>query len=160
MSDTDLIDLYKWLHILAAMALAGGFVMEGISGPLVAKAKTVGEVRAFSRLMYISETYLSIPAAIIVLGFGYATAGKENRDMSETWLILAQVLFYGIVALALIILRPAANKLHKLAEATPDGPVTPEITAMVKQPLPAIVGMITSVMFVAIVFLMVFQPGS
>jgi phosphoglycerol transferase MdoB-like AlkP superfamily enzyme len=156
----DLVHIYKFFHVLSVIALGGGFVLEALCGPMVAKAKSVGEVRAYARLMYVSENFLSLPAALFIAGFGYATAGKENLDMGATWLILAQVLFYGIVALALVFLRPAANKLHKLAEAAPDGPVTPEIIAQVKQPLAAMVGMATSLMFVIIIYLMVVKPGS
>jgi uncharacterized membrane protein len=159
MSDYDFARLFKMLHVLAVIALGGGFVLEAMCGPLVAKARSVGEVRAFARLMYISENVLSIPAVLFIAGFGYATAGREHIDMNTTWLVIAQVLFYGIVILAIVFLRTAANKLHKLAQATPDGPVTPEIIAQVKQPLPAIIGMVTSVMFVAIVYLMVVKPA-
>ena len=159
MSDYDFARLFKLLHVLAVMALASGFVLEAMCGPLVARARSMGEVRAYARLMYISENFLSLPAALLIAGFGYATAGREHIDMNTTWLVIAQVLFYAIVALAIIFLRPAANKLHKLAQATPDGPVTPEIVAQVKQPMAMIVGMLTSVMFVAIVYLMVAKPA-
>src|SRR4051812_27922756 len=159
MNDYDFYRLFKLLHILSVMALGGGFVLEAICGPLVAKAKTVGEVRAFARLMFISENYLSIPAAILIAGFGYATAGRAHIDMDVTWLAIGQALFYIIVVLAIAFLRPAANRLHKLAQAAPDGPVTPEITAQLQKPLAMIVGITTSVMFVCIAYLMVVKPA-
>jgi uncharacterized membrane protein len=156
----DLTLTYKTLHILAAFVLGGGFVLEAIAGPLVARAKTVGEVRAYARMMHVSETYLSPPAALILLGFGYATAGRAKFEFSDTWLTLAQVLFYALVALALVFLRPAAAKLNKLAQAAPDGPVTQEIRDQIASPIPKIVGPITSIMFIVIVYLMVWKPGA
>jgi len=134
-------------------------VLEAIAGPLVERAKTVGEVRAYARMMYVSETYLSIPAALLVAGFGYATAGKMDLDLSKFWITLAQVLFYGLLILAIVFLRPAAAKLHKLAEATPDGPVTQEITAQLKKPVAMIVGPLVTIMFIVIIYLMVSKPG-
>jgi uncharacterized membrane protein len=125
----------------------------------VAKSQTVQETRAYARLLYISENYLSIPAAIAIAVFGYATADRFNYDLGATWLLLGQILFYVIVILGLGILRPAAKELYRLTREAPDGPITPEITSQLSQALPAIAGMITSVLFVFIVYLMVAKPG-
>jgi uncharacterized membrane protein len=159
MDSYDLYRLYKTLHVISVVVLGGGFVLEAIAGPLVARAKTVGEVRAFARMMHFSETYLSLPAALFVAGFGYATAAKIDLDFSMTWISLAQVLFYGIVILAIFILRPAASKLHKMAEAAPDGPITAELTAQIKKPLAAAIGGLVTLMFIVIIYLMVSKPG-
>src|SRR6266536_2240930 len=129
MSDFDWYRLFKTLHVFAVVALGGGFVLEGISGPLVARARSVQEVRAYARLIYVSENFLSIPAAIALAVFGYATANKADLSLSMTWLALGQVLFYAIVVLAVIFLRPAANRLHRLAQAAPEGPVPSDLAA-------------------------------
>ena len=159
MDTYDLYRLYKTLHVIAVVVLGGGFVLEAIAGPLIERAKTVGEIRAYARMMYFSETYLSIPAAILVAGFGYATAAKIDLDFSLFWITLAQVLFYGLVILAIVFLRPAAGKLLKLAEAAPDGPVTPEIDAYRRGRLPMVIGMVVTLMFIVIIYLMVSKPG-
>ena len=159
MDTYDLYRLYKTLHVIAVVVLGGGFVLEAIAGPLVARAKTVGEVRAYARMMHFSETYLSLPAALFVAGFGYATAARMDLDLSEFWITLAQVLFYGLAILAVVFLRPAASRLLKLAEAAPDGPVTPEITAQLKRPLPMVIGPVVTLMFIVIIYLMVSKPG-
>ena len=156
----DLALVYKTLHIIAAIVLGGGFVLEAIAGPLVARATTVGEVRAYSRMMHISESFLSPVAALILVGFGYATASRAHFEFSETWLTLAQVLFYAIAGLAIVFLRPAAAKLYKLALAAPDGPVTPEIRDQIASPLPKIIGPITTVMVLVVIYLMVWKPGA
>jgi uncharacterized membrane protein len=159
MDTYDLYRLYKTLHVIAVVVLGGGFVIEAVAGPLVARAKTVGEVRAYARMMHMSETYLSLPAALFVAGFGYATASKIDLDYSQFWIGLSQALFYGLAILAIVFLRPAAAKLHKLAEAAPDGPVTPELTAQLKRPLPMVIGPLVTFMFVIVIYLMVSKPG-
>jgi uncharacterized membrane protein len=159
MDTYDLFRLYKTLHVIAVVVLGGGFVLEAIAGPLVDRAKTVGEVRAYARMMYFSETYLSLPAALFVAGFGYATASKLDLDYSKFWIALSQVLFYGLAILAVVFLRPAASKLLKLAEAAPDGPVTPEIRALLDKRLPMVIGMIVTLMFIVVIYLMVSKPG-
>src|SRR5438094_9054124 len=133
MSDFDWYRLFKPLHVRAAVALGGGFVLEGISGPLVARARTVQELRAYARLIYISENFLSIPAAFAIAIFGYATANKAGYNLDMTWLAAGQILFYLIVVLAIAFLRPAANRLYRLALAATDGPLSPELTEQIKK---------------------------
>lgn len=158
MDDFDLYRLFKTLHVIAAVVIGGGGIMEGIIGPLLSRLPTVQEVRAYARLLYISENYLSIPAAIFIAVFGYLTADRAGYDIEETWLALAQGLFYLLVIIGLLVLRPAANELYRLTKEAPDGPVTPEITAQLRKPLPAILGALTGPIFIFIIYLMVAKP--
>jgi uncharacterized membrane protein len=157
--DFDLYRIFKTLHVISVVLLGGGFVLEGIVGMLVAKVRTVQEARIYATLLYVSENFLSIPAAIALAVFGYLTADKLNVDLDVTWLAIAQVLFYGLVILALAFLRPAANSLYRLTKEAPDGPLTPEVTAQLLSRVPTIVGPVVSVMFVAIIYLMVAKPA-
>jgi uncharacterized membrane protein len=158
MDDFDVYRLTKTLHVIAVVILGGGGIMESVIGPIVAKAPSVQEVRAYARLLYISENYLSIPAAIAIAVFGYITADRAGYDLDTTWLLLGQVLFYVIVALGLGILRPAAGRLYRLAKDAPDGPVTPELVEQLQKPLPVIAGAATGILFIAIIYLMVARP--
>jgi uncharacterized membrane protein len=143
---------------MAVVVLGGGAIMESIVGPIVAKARSVQDVRAYALLLYISENYLSIPAAIAIAVFGYLTADRLDIALDTTWLLLGQLLFYAIVLIALAVLRPAAKRLYRLANEAPDGPVTPEIVAQLQQPLPAIAGAATGILFFVIIYLMVAKP--
>ena len=158
MDDFDWYRLFKTLHVVVAMLLGGGFVLEAIVGVLVTRVRTVQEARAYSLLLYISENYLSPAAAVAIAVFGYATADRFGYDLDVTWLLLGQVMFYGIAVLAIVFLRTAAKQLYKLTREAPDGPLTPEIAAQLKKPAAAIVGPITSVMFVFTIYLMVARP--
>jgi uncharacterized membrane protein len=159
MDDFDLYRLFKTLHVIAVIVLGGGFVLEGIVGALLPRVKTVQEARAYARLLYISENMLSLPAAIGIAVFGYAAADRIGYDLDLTWLLLGQVLFYAIAVLAIAVLRPAANRLYAMTLAAPDGPLTSEITAQMANVGPKIVGPVTTVMFVAIVYFMVSKPN-
>jgi len=89
--------------------------------------------------------------------FGYLAADRIGFDLDVTWLLLGQILFYAIVALA--VLRPAANRLYRLTQEAPDGPLTGEIEAHMKRLGPMLVGPVTTVLFIAIVYLMVSKPN-
>jgi uncharacterized membrane protein len=125
--DFDLYRLFKTLHVIAVILLGGGFVLEGIVGSLLPRVKTVQEARAYALLLYVSENFLSIPAAIAIAVFGYLTADRAGYDLDVTWLLLGQVLFYAIAVLAIAVLRPNANRLYRMTQAAPDGPLTAEI---------------------------------
>jgi uncharacterized membrane protein len=157
--DFDLYRLFKTLHVIAVVILGGGFVLEGIVGSLLPRVKTVQEARAYALLLYVSENFLSIPAAIAIAVFGYLTADRAGYDLDVTWLLLGQVLFYAIAVLAIAVLRPAANRLYRMTQAAPDGPLTAEIAALMEGIGPKVVGPVTTVMFVAIVYLMVSRPN-
>lgn len=158
MDDFDLYRLFKTLHVISVVILGGGGIMEGIIGPILARTSSVQEVRAYARLLYISENYLSIPAAIAIAVFGYLTADRLGVDLDTTWLLLGQLLFYAIVVIGLGVLRPAANDLYRVTKSAPDGPVTPEIADRLSKPLPAAMGALTGILFVAIIYLMVAKP--
>lgn len=159
MDDFDLYRLFKTLHVIAVIVLGGGFVLEGIVGSLLPKVTTVQEARAYALLLYISENFLSIPAAIILAVFGYLAADRIGYELDVTWLLLGQIGFYAIAVLALAVLRPASNRLYKMTREAPDGPLTAEITAHMKNVGPMIVGPATTVIFVAIIYLMVAKPN-
>jgi uncharacterized membrane protein len=159
MDDFDFYRLFKTLHVIFVVLLGGGFVLEALAGALVARARTVQEVRAFARMIYISENYLSIAAAIGLAVFGYLTADRLDLNLGTTWIALGQILFYTLVVLAVVFLRPAANELHRLAQSEADGPLTPAISAQLKKPQSAIVGLTTSVIFIFIIYLMVSKPA-
>ncbi len=159
MDDLDLYELFKTLHVISVVLLGGGFVLEGITGALVPRSKTMQEVRAYARLLYISENFLSLPAAISIAVFGYLTANRIGYNLDLTWLLLGQILFYAIAVLAVAFLRPAANRLYRLAREAPDGALTPEIRDQMRSSVPPIVGGVTTVMFVAIIYLMVVRPA-
>jgi hypothetical protein len=61
--------------------------------------------------------------------------------------------------LAIAVLRPAANRLYRMTQAAPDGPLTAEIAALMEGVGPKVVGPVATVMFVAIVYLMVSRPN-
>jgi uncharacterized membrane protein len=159
MDDFDLYRLFKTLHVIAVIVLGGGFVLEAIVGILVARVRTVQEARICAQLLHFSESYLSPAAAVGIAVSGYATADRFGYSLDVTWLLLGQVMFYAIAVLAIVFLRTAAKRLYTLTREAPDGPLTPEIAAQLKKPAAAIVGPITSVMFVFAIYLMVAKPG-
>jgi len=123
------------------------------------KAKSVQELRAYTKLSRIAENYIILPAIFLAMGFGYATAGRLHIDLDTPWLLVAQVLTLIALALGVFYLRTAALTIDRIARETPDGPVPDAVLQHMKNPGPPIVGATLTIVFVFIVYLMVFKPN-
>jgi hypothetical protein len=159
MDDFDFYRLYKTLHVLAVMLMAGGIAIESVIGPLMAKAPSVQELRAYARLSRMAGMFLIAPGALFTAGFGYATAGRGDIDVDETWLLISQVIFYIAVFVGIGFLMQASRQLWNHVKDLPDGPVPAAVRSEAANPLPAILGGMLTIGFIFIVYLMVAQPA-
>ncbi len=160
MDEIDFFRLYKTLHVLAVALLAGGITIETVVGPLMARATTVQELRAFTRVSRIAENFCILPGLLLAIGFGYAMTGNDfGPELNVTWLLLSQILAFVALVLAVGYLRTASLKIDRRARETPDGAVPEELRRNLKNPGPPIVGAVLTVIFVFIIYLMVVQPA-
>ena len=81
MDDFDLNRLFKTLYVISVVVLDGTFLLEGVVGAIVARARRVAEAQAYARLLFISKNYTGFPAAVAVAVFGYLTADRLNIDL-------------------------------------------------------------------------------
>jgi hypothetical protein len=159
MDDFDFYRLYKTLHVLSVILLAGGVGIESVIGPLMARATSVQELRAYARLSRIAELYIMLPAFLLIAGFGYATAGRINLDIDTTWLLIAQIVFYAAVVISVGYLMQVSLGLWRKVKDLPDGPVPAALARELANPLPGLMGALLTVALVFIVYLMVAKPS-
>jgi uncharacterized membrane protein len=159
MSDLDFVRLFKTLHVLSVALLAGGITVETLIGPMLARATSTQELKTLTRLSRVTELFVVLPAAVLIPAFGYATAGKDNIDLGRTWILIAQVLFFIAAAISIAYLARASLRLEARVRGLPDGPIPEEVAKDLKNPLPAILGALLTVVFIFIVYLMVAQPN-
>lgn len=130
-------------------------------GPLVHAATTAargvrtgnGTATAYSARMLKIYSYASV--LVIIVGFGLMSAkrhGKTVAEFSDVWIWLSVLLWLVAVALVLAVIVPALERATKLiAEQQSVVSLTGRVAAA---------GGIVGLIFAAIVFLMVYQPGS
>jgi fucose 4-O-acetylase-like acetyltransferase len=147
-----------------------------VIGPLVWAATTAGRgVRkgdgaATASSARILRIYAYVSVLVVAVGFGlmsqkdkpsglrryadYAPAPKSQRiaDFGDTWIWLSLVLWALAVALVLLVIVPTLDRATKLIAAE-ESVVT--LTARV-----AAAGGVVGLLFVAIVVLMAYKPGS
>ncbi len=160
MDEFDLYRMYKTLHLLAVVLLAGGITIETVVGPLMVRATTVQELRAFTRLSKIAENFCILPGLFLAIGFGYAMTGNDfGPDLDTTWVLLGQILAFVALAVSIGYLRTASLRIDGRARQAPDGPVPDELRREMKNSGPPIVGAVLTFIFVLLIYLMVVKPA-
>jgi uncharacterized membrane protein len=91
--------------------------------------------------------------------FGYATAGKGDWDLGMTWLILGQVLFYIAAAMGVGFLARASFQLNSRVKDLAGDAIPEDVQRDLKNPLLPIGGAVNTLLFIAIVVVMVTKPG-
>jgi uncharacterized membrane protein len=149
-----MFELMTVLHILAAI-----FVI----GPLVHAVTTSGralrrnDAAAAGSAARMTRIYAYASVAVVVFGFGLMSAtspytGRNVAEFSETWIWLSVLLWLVGAVLALVVTAPA---LATAADRISAGTALDSIKGRVLGS-----GMAVAAIFVVIVVLMVYRPGS
>jgi len=156
---------WLFLHILAAIIAFGPTFAFPLIGPMIGKEPMHGNFGL--RIMEILEDRLVIPFALSmpVSGVGIIVAGPIY--LGQPWLLIGITLYLVAITFSLTVLRPATVKLIHMTEhppamaagpgAAPAGP-PPEMQKLVRRT--QVGGMFTTALFLLIMIMMVFRPGS
>lgn len=143
--------------LLAFHLLTAIFVI----GPLVAVTTTAGRgVRrldaaqtAMSARLARSYAYASL--LVVLLGFGLMSSKRHGRtvaDFGDTWIWLSALLWLVALVLTLGAVVPALERVTEMiGKQEPVASLTARIAA---------VGGVVGLIFAAVIFLMVYRPGS
>jgi hypothetical protein len=155
----DAIELWKFGHIAAMFAAVSIFVGQGLLEGAVARS---GDVRALRRVLAAEDRFAPIGGGILLLGvvLGFVTAIVGDLDLTQAWLVIGYVLTAIIFVNAFAYHIPTANKLKALAAASLDDEPSPELRAAIDAPIGAISQVADSVVWLALIFVMVAKPFS
>lgn len=161
-----MVTLFLVLHVLGAIAVFGpSFAFPLIAGQ-AGKMPQHGHFAAV--VMDLVERRIIIPGAIVQGITGVAlilTIGLDITSPAWRWLFLAILLYLIAITFAIVIQKPAAERMVELTAAppaaaqagAPAGP-PPELVATAKKLARG--GQLLTVLIVAIVILMVTKPIS
>jgi uncharacterized membrane protein len=152
---------WLFLHIVAAVIAFGPIFVFPIVGAM-AQRKPQHFVFAIE-LNHTIELRLVIPLALsmLVSGVGLIFAAHVNL-LASTYLWVSILLYLLAIAIALGIALPTTAKLVNIghmAEAAPPrpGPPPPQVMALINRVRGA--GMVLTLLFLIIIFLMIIKPG-
>jgi hypothetical protein len=155
----DATDLWKFGHIAAMFAAISIFVGQGLLEGAVARS---GDVRALRRVLAAEDRFAPIGGGIFLLGIvlGVVTALVGSLDLTQPWLLIGYVLSAVILVNAFAYHIPTANKLKALANASPDDAPSGELSAAIQAPIGAVMNAFDSLVWLALIFVMVVKPLS
>lgn len=157
MFDPDTLQLWKFLHILGAIAAFGFGFYAPIFGMAVAKEPQ--HSNWFSRASRRVSNVVILPFGIFMLITGAALVESSAAwDWSTRWLSVALLLYVISLGIVFFLQRPSLNKAIELS-AQPPGPDGPPAELLKHSQRMKIYGVVLLLLTIVILALMVFKPA-
>ena len=121
-----------------------------------------GDVRALRRVLAAEDRFAPVGGGIVLLGIalGLVAAIVVGFNLTEPWLVIGYFLAAIILINAFWYHIPTSNKLKALTEASSDEEPSPELRAAINAPIGAVMNVVDSVVWLALIFVMVAKPFS
>jgi uncharacterized membrane protein len=156
--DSDIYDLVLVLHILAAIIGFGGMFIAGFYGNAASKMPgREGLVVAETTLKVTSLAPTMAVYSVPILGILLILLSEDTWQFSDAWISLSFLLYFALLILAVTVQVPNIRKMISLRSGA-EGVRATEMEARARTA--AMVGGIVNVLWVVVLFLMVFKPGS
>jgi uncharacterized membrane protein len=147
-------------HLLGAACFFAGGVAVGVLQLKAIRQERPSQVYAFLRLAPFGAALVGT-GALLTLGFGIALAEHEGIGLSATWIQAALGLWIAAMALGAYGGRPARQARHLAEKLAAEGDApSPELRALVGARRPLWASYASGLLLLAILVLMVWQPGS
>jgi len=155
-------EISLWIHITAVMVGFGATFAEALMFPLALQTSP-RHLPYVHRLQLAINQYLATPALVIVLITGFIQVADGNWELAKFWLSASILILLVIGGLLGGYFIPADRKLGPMVErelaAAGDGEVTLSQDYQEAARREGIVGTITGILLVIVVYLMVAKPG-
>ena len=146
------------LHIFGALVFFGGAIVAGVVFEAARRRSRPSEI---ALLLGVTRTgaLILMGGALVVLVAGLWLAGEVDQ-WGQTWLLASLVLFVAALLLGAVGGR-RPKEARRLAARLAEGPdeQTPELRRLLDDPLSRVANYASSALVIAILVLMVWQPG-
>jgi uncharacterized membrane protein len=147
-------DIWKLLHVLAAIVWVGGALMLNILAWFALRSKLPGRRAEFAREAEKVGMRLFAPAGLLLVIMGFVLVEKGNWGY-HLWVILG-LIAYGLSFLTgLLFIGPESGRIGKAIET--EGPESPTVAARIDRIL--LISRIELVILFLVVVDMVLKPG-
>ena len=152
---TQLYDLIKYVHVLAAIIWVGGAFYAQLLAIQIQRSADPDEIPKFGRRAESIGTRVFIPASIVLFLAG-AYLVTQRWSFSQAWVSIAIALWLLSVLMGALYLGPRSKRIGELFAA--EGPGSATGRALVDRVF--LVSRLELLSFAVIVFLMVVKPGT
>ncbi len=145
------------LHVIVAFAAVGFLVVPGAILVAASKSQDVPFIR---RVFALGAFHGKIggPLAILAGILGFAVAGITHTPLGSGWLIASYVAYVLVVIVGIGYHARWEIRVFQAAQASPDGEPSPELVALVADPIGAPMMWLSAFLWIAIIYLMVARP--
>jgi hypothetical protein len=160
------MELYYVLVFVHIAVLVFAFGLTGAihaSEWLMAQAATVQDMRALGKPQKWGMFFGPVVALMLLIGAWLVMLSDDRRDeytFGDGWIWTGALVLVLAFAAGIGIHAPHGQKLGMTLAKTPDGPPTPEIMAMIREPVPWVDGHAVPFMILAVASNMVNKPGT
>jgi len=127
LSNTQWYFVFKVIHVLAAIVWLGGGAMITVLALRAKRAKDNMELLRIGQQAEWLSMRVFVPAALVVLAFGFVLVHKGDWGYGHFWVIFGLVAWFASFVVGAAFLGPETGRLAKLIEAK--GPEDPEVLA-------------------------------
>ena len=148
-----------FFHLLGAVSFFAGGVVVGMLQLAAIHRERPSEIYALLRLAPFGAALVGL-GALLTLVFGIALAEHQGLGLSPAWIQAALALWVVSMALGAYGGRTARRARHLAARLAAEGDApSPELRALLAARLPLWASYASGLMLLAILALMVWQPG-
>ena len=166
MVSVTLYNLLKLLHILSAIAFAGGIFARQIVRRYAVATDDVVRFATLNQAAIDIENWLVKPGSLVILVFGVGLAWRGGIPMfgvlqgeSQNWLLVSNILFVIGMALVPTVFIPRGKRFRPLLDAAmAQRRMTSELRAAVNDPVVRAAHDYEMIMLVVTVALMTLKP--
>jgi len=153
-------EVYLFGHLLGVFLLLGAAGLSTGTGIAVARVPMASQVVTLTKLMRISEFFVTSAGTVLAVLFGILLVDEGGFTMGDPWISAAFVLIVVVLAIDHGFLMPRAKKALRMAEALGDGPVSDELSTHLNNPITIVAGVLLDISFLVFLWLMVAKPGA
>jgi uncharacterized membrane protein len=148
-----------FFHLLGAVSIFAGAAVAGTLQLAAIRRERPSEIYALLRLAPVGAALVGM-GALLTLVFGIALAEHGGFGFSEAWIQAALGLWIAAMMVGGYGGRTARHARHLAEQLAADGDEpSPELHELVAAPIPLAASLASGVMLLAILALMVWQPG-
>jgi hypothetical protein len=148
-----------FFHLLGAVSFFAGAAVAGLLQLAAIRRERPSEIYGLLRLAPFGAALLGL-GALLTLAFGIALAQHEGLGFSPAWIQAALALWVASMVMGAYGGRSARHARHLAQRLAAEGDApSPELRALLAARLPLWASYASGLMLVAILALMVWQPG-
>jgi len=150
------MSIWKFLHIATMFAAVSLFVGESVLFERLIATRDVPAIRRFEGVV-LPVVRVAIVLILLGLVFGLITVHDEHFSYTDTWVVIAYVVYAVLFALGPFEGR-TQTRIFAAAKASPDDAPSPELEGMITSTGRRILVLSSLVLYVVIIYDMVRKP--